>query len=373
MRRAIAIGVSLSWALCAAVPFALSMLLVVFGETLRGHLFGLVACLLLALPILALRLLARTRARLVTLAIAAAAFLIGWFALYRLAPNGASLPGSRLRSEFLGAPRYSRGALASLLPEVDQVSLGTRIVYFVDPIIDYGQATRIREVSMRAYAPMEADPEFAALGSVMGFAYADVDPHHVYAYAPPHAPGERLATIVFLHGSAGNFKAYFYLWKRFADDNHAAVVCPSFGFGNWYEPGGTDAIERARQYAIDQLDADEHRIVLAGLSNGGTGVTRAIDEHRSRYAGYVFISAVIEPAVTRRMSFVTGVAHEPVLVIHGDRDDRIPIDLVLEQANVMKRDGASVETLSVPAQDHFLFFDRPEIVLDRVAAWLKAI
>ncbi len=374
MRRTIALGLSISWALGAAAPFGLSMLLVVSGEIFRGHLFGLVACLLLALPIIALRLMAApTRARWVTFAVGSAGVLVGWVSLYRLAPSGSPLPESRLRSDFLGTPRYSRLALSSLLPEIDQVSLGTRIVYFVDPIIDYEQANRIRQVSMRAYVPMEADPEFAALGSVMGFAYWDEDPHHVYAYAPPHAAGERLATIVFLHGSAGAFKAYFYLWKRFADDNHVAVVCPSFGFGNWYEPGGTDAIDRARRYAIDRLDADERRIVLAGLSNGGTGVTRAIDEHRSRYAGFVFISAVIEPAVTRRASFVTGIAQEPVLVIHGDQDDRIPIDLVLDQADVMKRDGAKVETLSVPGQDHFLFFDRPEIVFDRVAGWLKTI
>lgn len=127
MRRTIALGLSISWALGAAAPFGLSMLLVVSGETFRGHLFGLVACMLLALPLIALRVLvAPTRARWETFAVASAVFLVGWISLYRLAPSGSPLPESRLRSDFLGTPRYSRLALSSLLPEIDQVSLSVR-------------------------------------------------------------------------------------------------------------------------------------------------------------------------------------------------------------------------------------------------------
>lgn len=371
MRRAIAVALSIAWSLAAAVPLALSLVLVGAAETARGRLFGLTATALLSLPLsVAFAFAKPSRARALLSASLLVAFATGWVTLYRLAPDGAPLPASPLRSDFLGEVRYPRGSLASLLPEIDQVALGTRIVFLVDPLIDRAEAAHIREASMKWYRPMEADPEFAALGSVMSFAYADRDAHHVYAYAPPHAPTERLPAIVFLHGSAGNFKAYFYLWKRFADENDVAIVCPSFGFGNWYEPGGTDAIERARQYAVDRLDADESRIVLAGLSNGGTGVTRAAAEHPERWAGLVFVSAVVERRVVTQPSFALGFEHKRILVVHGTADDRIPVDGVVSIADEMRGAGADVDVLTVEHEDHFLFFDRPEIVLDRVRAWM---
>lgn len=347
----------------AAPLAAVSVSLLITAETWRGRHYALTALLLLALPWLVLRASKRTAIG------AVAAFLASYALMVALSANGKPLPGSPLRSDFNGRASYDRTSVFTLLPEIDQIKLGTFLVPFVDPLIDRREAAALRASSMRWYRPMEADPEFRALGTVMSFAYADEDPDHVYAYAPPHAPEERLPAIVFLHGSGGNFKAYFYMWKRFADDAHVVVVCPSFGFGNWYEPGGTEAVERARTYAVTKLGADERRVFLAGLSNGGTGVTRAASDRPERWAGLVFLSAVIERSIITAPSF-THVPGRRVLVIHGMTDDRIPISIIDDAIIDLRSGGARVDSWLVPAEDHFLFFDRGEDVLARVREWL---
>ena len=51
-------------------------------------------------------------------------------------------------------------------------------------------------------------------------------------------------------GSAGSWKGYFALWCDLARRERFVLVQPSFGFGDWHRPGGLEAIEAARVYAL---------------------------------------------------------------------------------------------------------------------------
>ena len=231
--------------LLLAPLFALSVVLLITAETWRGRHYAVTALLLLSLPWFLLR--ASRRRSLLACGLCAASYL----GLAAAAAPGTPLPNSRLRSVFFAKEGYGRFSAAALLPEIDQNKLGTYVIPFVDALIDWRAASHVRRVAMRWYRATEEDREFRALGTVMNYAYADEDPHHLYAYGPPHVSGERLPALVFLHGSGGNFKAYFYMWRHFADKAHMIVVCPSFGFGDWWQPGGMEAVERARRYAIE--------------------------------------------------------------------------------------------------------------------------
>jgi predicted esterase len=262
--------------------------------------------------------------------------------------------------------------VANLVPEIDQIKIGTYLVPAADRIIDVAASRRIRDVTMAVYRPMEVDPEYRALGSVMSYAYADEDSGHLYEYVPARAPDERLPLFVFLHGSAGNFKAYAWVLRAFADRARVIVVCPSFGFGNWYDDGGVAAVERARAYGVAQLGADPRRVVLAGLSNGGTGVTRAAAASPEAYAGLVFFSAVLEPEVLAMTDFARAASGKPVLLVHGARDDRIDQRWPDLAAARLRDLGATVTYRLYPEEDHFLFFARKDDVLEDLARWLAS-
>jgi poly(3-hydroxybutyrate) depolymerase len=254
------------------------------------------------------------------------------------------------------------------LPEIDQVKLGTYIVPLLDPLIGWREAAHLRAACLRVYRPMEQSAAFRALGSAMTYAYSDTDSGQLYEVAP-RGVGPRPPAIVFLHGSAGNFKGYLFVWSELARRVPFVVVAPSFGFGNWNRDGGTAVIERARRHAIERLGADPQRVFLAGLSNGGRGVTRALAEEAApRYVGTILISAVVEPDLVegaRRWRDL------PTLVVHGARDDRITWSSAQRSVAALRAAGANVVLRVDPEEDHFLFFSRRDEVQDWIEAWVR--
>ncbi len=360
-----------------ALPLlALALLLLPTAETLAGHLFAAYGLCLLALPALIGRaLLARRPRRWLVVAGAGVAAAVLLVALALLAPRGSASPSpgarSTVASHYLRDP-YRRLATTNLLPEIDQIKLGTYLVPLVDRHLDQAAARRLRGQCMALYRELERDHALRALGSAMGYAYSDSDGGHLYEAVPAHPAGERLPAVVFLHGSFGNFKAYLHLWRRMAEAGRFLVVAPSFGFGNWNRPGGTAAVERARQRAL-ALGADPARVYLAGLSNGGRGVTRVLAGERvdaRRYAGVILLSAVIEPEVIAEARL--GWRGLPVLVMHGQRDDRIPWPALEEGVQALRAAAAEVTLLADREEDHFLFFARPAQVQGWVEGWLRA-
>jgi pimeloyl-ACP methyl ester carboxylesterase len=199
-------------------------------------------------------------------------------------------------------------------------------------------------------------------------ALTDAPGGHLFVYTPIDAGDERLPLLLFLHGSGGNFKVYTHLLRNVADRRRCVVVAPSFGFGNWYRPGGTETIERARTFAEQQLHTDPARVILMALSNGGTGATRVLASSARPFAATIFLSAVMEPEVMEMEAFARAVEGRPSLLLTGARDDRIPLRHELVAEERLREAGALVEMLVDPGEDHFLWFDRPEDVdraLDR--------
>jgi dipeptidyl aminopeptidase/acylaminoacyl peptidase len=63
----------------------------------------------------------------------------------------------------------------------------------------------------------------------------------------------------------------------------------------------------------------------------------------------------------------------PIFVIHGMDDDRVPVSDATRATSYLRSRGAEVEEWLVDHEDHFLFFDRDQEVLSRIAAWVKRV
>jgi pimeloyl-ACP methyl ester carboxylesterase len=292
-------------------------------------------------------------------------------------PDGRALDGARAQSRFVGdgvsLPRFS---LTNVVPEMEQINMGLALIPYLDPIIDREQARRLASFILPAYREMETNPEFHRLGSAMGWAYAELlgqpfDVGHYYLYVPQNRPSDPLPAILFLHGSAGNFKVYTWAWSRLADEQGCAIIAPSFGFGNWYQAGGVRAVKRALSDAEMVVPLDDDRIYLVGLSNGGTGVSRVASEMPERFRGLVYVSGVVEPSIVAGDSFLKDWRSRPVLVIHGGADRRIPASIARLAVAGMESGGVDVSYIEYPDEDHFLFLSRLERVLQDVSTWME--
>ena len=115
---------------------------------------------------------------------------------------------------------------------------------------------------------------------------------------------------------------------------------------------------------------DPARVVLVGLSNGGLGASLAAARHPEHYAGVGFISPVFDDRAVTSAAFTAGWRGRPVLVISGERDDRVPAAYVRTMARALATRGARVTTHLYAEQDHFLWFRALERGLADLGAWL---
>jgi pimeloyl-ACP methyl ester carboxylesterase len=349
------------WGLLAALIGLPALLYVLVAETWSTRL--VIAAVLGALAASATLLRGRGRAG---AALAVLGVVCGGLALAR-APDGAGQGAAR--TVYTAAYPYPRYGVANVIPEIDQMKLGTYLAPALDPILTVSSAARLRRLTMEVYRPMDADAAFAPLGSAMTYAYEEGDSGHLYSYVPSHAPGERLGALVFLHGSGGNFKVYTHLLTRVAERERLVIVSPSFGFGNWQREGGTGAVERARRHAVETLGADSTRVFLAGLSNGGRGITRALAANGDAYRAVIAISAVLETELIDVRVSVRA-RNMPALVVYGTEDDRIPTSHETQGAAALAGAGLRVRSHAYEGEDHFLLFSRRVEVLDEIASFI---
>jgi pimeloyl-ACP methyl ester carboxylesterase len=309
------------------------------------------------------------------IAVTGALPLLILIALSVAAPNGRTGANSKVSSAFLGDGSYSRFSVFNLVPEIDQIKLGVELSPYLDSRMNREKADRLINAMMPIYRELEAQEEYHRMGSVMNYAYADLyggrfDVGHVYQFVPAHKPDEKLPVLLFLHGIAGSKKIYLRILQTFAEQHRFIVVCPGFGFGRW-RSGAVETIERARSYALQALPGDPERVYLAGLSNGGLGVSRAATAHPDYYAGLILLCAVLERSKIHSDKFTSGWRGRPILCIGGAEDDRVPQDYLETEMTALKDAGVIVTEHFYEAEDHFFIFTARERMYEDMGNWLS--
>jgi pimeloyl-ACP methyl ester carboxylesterase len=351
-------------------------LLVLIAETRQGRLFGgVAACVLIAAAcgfVVSYRAPANIRPWVVATvaSLTLAGFLM--FALVRSTPTSRPERSTGLLSRCLGNRRVPAYSPLNLLPEIDQVKLGVTLATRFVPWVS--RARTIRKTTMGLYREIEADPESRGLGPVTHFAAlelvgADFDAGHSFVYVPESRPGERLGAVVFLHGNGGNFQVVPWAWRSFAEENRCIILCPTFGFGFWGE-GGVEAVDRAWDDARGRWPIDPARVYLAGLSDGGVGVTRSALAHPERYRGLIYVSPTMKLEELGSPEFEASWKGRPVLVFQGDRDWSVVKRSVDPAIDLLRRRGVDVDYRVVPGEDHFLFFSRRAELFDAIGGWM---
>lgn len=289
-----------------------------------------------------------------------------------LAPSGGTNDGP-VRNCFLhGQGTFSRYSPWNVIPEADRIAAGIHLLRLRD--VHSAEAIRLRSLVLPLYAEMDQEPGFRELGSVQHMGYRELmglefRTGHYYVSLPAAKEGEKLPCLIFLHGIGGNMKTCLWVLSR---QTRCAVIAPTFGMGNWDQPGGAEfAVDVARE-AMATLPIDPHKVFLMGYSNGAMGVTRAAVKAPRLFAGFVYLSPITEDELFSRPQFSSQAGHARVLVLHGDRDERIPRTMVEGTAGTLKRLGFEVRTRFYDDEDHYLLFSQPQAVVADILEWMTA-
>ncbi len=360
--------------------FYLALLLLCFPETLNGFLFGLAVIIeIISFLFIPFSLYVKTKKKWfwTTAASGVVSGLLILLICYLRTPDGHAAPTSNIHSVFSGSAEFQRTSIANIVPEIEQLKLGTYVSSFFDPLIDSSNSSRIRKLFLNVYREMRESEDFNKMGSVLNLCYLDIftgkrPTGHFYQYIPKS--DSPLPVILFIHGSLGNFKGYMWCWKKFADVNKFAIIAPTFGAGNWDRKGGVEEIEKAVEYCRNNPKFDNTQIYLVGLSNGGKGVSRIIlNSPTSTFKGVIYISAVMENEIIAGDSFIAKCKKQNILVVHGEKDRRIPLTYIRPQIINMKMQGVNVEYEYYPDEDHFLMFSQWNHISKRLNDWINNI
>lgn len=361
---------SIFWRLFSLPVLLVAILLILIATTTAGRLFAIAVLLLLPIPLNFLHWENRIR-RLLT-AIFAGGSVVCIVTCIMMRPGYVDDPDANARVVYLEGTSHHRLSPSHLVPELDQQLLGSHLFAFID--LGWKQAGALRDDVREVYKAKNDDPELNKLPSTLGFAYREMltgsrKRGPLFVYRPPDK--EPLPVILFLHGSMGNFQGYWQIWKEFAEIHRVAIVAPTFGAGNWSKSGGLECIEETTKYIREHPGLDGDRIILAGLSNGATGVTPAAINTPKNYLALIYLSPVLnEDDIT--WDFTQAFAGRPVLIVTGEKDRRTPAKHIREAATRMSLAKIAVEGHFVPGQDHFLVFDDWPHVSNIIGFWLHS-
>lgn len=262
-----------------------------------------------------------------------------------------------------------------LLPEIDRVKVGATIYTALDRRISRPHAKRIREVVPSLLREMRTDPIFANMKT------QSVDGVRFLEYVPrPSTAG----AILFLHGNGGNSPLMPFAWKPFADRHDLAILCPSYGLGFW-DAASAKTVERVRRYAVEELRVPADRLWLAGISDGGKGVTYAASRDPRSFRGLIYISPTMTDydgipflsSTHTQRELVASKFHDdwrdrPVIVFQGGEDINVDRASVDRAVDVLRKAGVNVTYPrdNYATEDHFLFFGRRDDVFQDLAAWM---
>ena len=121
------------------------------------------------------------------------------------------------------------------------------------------------------------------------------------------------------------------------------VVSPQCPDDHWWEPFELTALlnDIVKRHKVDQ-----DRIYITGLSMGGFGTWALAAHTPDRFAALVPVCGAGETVRTK------SIAHIPIWVFHGAKDQAVPIERSQKMVDVLKKRGANVQFTIYPEAGH---------------------
>ena len=132
------------------------------------------------------------------------------------------------------------------------------------------------------------------------------------------------ALIVCLHGAGFTGDVYLERWQARLGEDYI-LACPTYPTGSLvYAPCRGAGAWRQLDTCGSRYHIDPDRIFLTGMSNGGIGAWLIGMHHAPLFAGLAPMASGLDDVL---MPFLANLRNTPVYIIHGAKDQVMPVAL----------------------------------------------
>jgi phospholipase/carboxylesterase len=152
--------------------------------------------------------------------------------------------------------------------------------------------------------------------------------------------------LLTLHGGGGNDEDFLWTWLKYAK-SHGYLLVSAKSFGpTWYAWDAPSLFlileEMQARYRVDP-----QRILLTGLSDGGSFGYDVGFAFPERFAGLAVVAGILRPHQRTPQT-----PQLPVYIAHGERDQLFPVEYIRMVATRLQELGHAVTYHEIPAFGH---------------------
>ncbi|HLI66353.1 MAG TPA: hypothetical protein VKU90_08310 [Caulobacteraceae bacterium] len=190
-------------------------------------------------------------------------------------------------------------------------------------------------------------------------------------YVPEYyTPDRAWPLVVAMHGGAGNGRGFLWSWLRDARAHGAILISPT-AVGDTWALQGPDVDTPNLMRMLDEVSTrwrlDPTRMLMTGMSDGGTFSYVSGLDHRSPFTHLAPCSAAFHP-VLAAMADGERLAGLPIAITHGALDWMFPVAMAREAAASLEARGAAVTFREIPDLSHTY----PRELNPELLRWLNA-
>ena len=164
-------------------------------------------------------------------------------------------------------------------------------------------------------------------------------------YVPEYYTPDRAWPLVMaLHGVSGNGRGFLWSWLRDARSFGAIVAAPTATGSTWALMGDdvdTPNLKRIVNEVRGRYAIDEQRLLLSGMSDGGTFSYVSGLEVGSPFTHLAPVAATFHPLMAE-MADAERLRELPVFIVHGRLDWMFPVQVARQTRELLSAAGADV-------------------------------
>ena len=186
-----------------------------------------------------------------------------------------------------------------------------------DPNVTIDQAVRIIQTE-RDYAPQPTGTIPDERVDAQGRAY-----HLALSVPLTYQQAKGYGLVVCLHGAGFTGEAYLERWQTRLGEDYV-LACPTAPMGAWFTRGAEELVLATIRSVQRRYHIDPDRIFLTGMSNGGIGAWVIGMHHAPLFAGLAPMASGLDDVL---MPFLANLRSTPIYMIHGTKDQVMPVEL----------------------------------------------